>query len=71
MHSKQNRLDAIAACGALVLALSAGASAQWKNLNGQKVPAVAAQKWLNTKGESPTSESLRGKVWLIEFFATW
>ncbi len=56
---------------ACTLTMSLGAQSAWKNLDGKAVPQVAAAAWLNTKGAQPTSTTLRGKVWLIEFFATW
>jgi len=60
---------------ALVLGLAAGSRAQeqsgWRNLDGQKVPPISAKEWVNTGKEEPTSANLRGKVWLLEFFATW
>jgi thiol-disulfide isomerase/thioredoxin len=39
---------------------------------GEAPPPVAAQAWLNWKGKEPPSlESLRGKVVVVEFWATW
>ncbi len=52
------------------------AQSGWKKLDGQAVPAifageVIAEEWLNTGGKAPTAATLKGKVWLLEFFATW
>lgn len=39
---------------------------------GSEPPEIAAAAWLNWKGESaPTLKSLRGKVVVVEFWATW
>ena len=56
-----------------ILLSSAAAPCQggWKNLTGKRVPAIHADDWLNTdKNDRPSSKSLKGKVWLLEFFAT-
>jgi len=45
--------------------------AGWKNLDGQKVPDFTAKEWMNTGKQAPSAASLRGKVYLLEFFATW
>lgn len=37
---------------------------------GQPAPAISAKEWINLKAQ-PTLESLRGKVVLLEFWATW
>jgi thiol-disulfide isomerase/thioredoxin len=37
---------------------------------GQPAPEISAKEWLNIKA-SPTLGSLRGKVVLLEFWATW
>ena len=64
------------AVSSIVIAVLASAGAipcqgGWKNLTGRSVPAIHVDKWLNTeKGDQPTSKSLKGKVWLLEFFAT-
>jgi len=56
----------------LLLLASLPASAEgWKKLDGQVVPDIGAKSWLNTGKESPNSALLRGKVFLLEFFATW
>jgi len=47
------------------------AAVGWKSLSGQEPFAISATTWLNTGDEVPTPESLRGKVWMLEFFATW
>jgi hypothetical protein len=53
-------------------ALAAPARAEgWKKLDGQKVPDFQAKEWFNTGDQAPTAADLRGKVWLLEFFATW
>ena len=61
----------IGALSALVY-LAVPSHADWKNLDGQKVPEVTAKEWLNVEGKTtPSVASLRGKVYLLEFFATW
>ena len=61
--------------GLLILALlgvCAGASeAGWKDLNGQKAPTITAKEWFNAGKKGPDLSALRGKVILLEFFATW
>ena len=56
---------------AAVAALTFPAFAGWKNLDGRKVPEFTAKEWLNTDRYTPSVADLRGKVYLIEFFATW
>ena len=51
--------------------LATTVEAQWRDLSGKIVPNITARRWFNTNDEVPTSEALRGKVWLLEFFATW
>jgi len=53
--------------GSVPLAAQAG----WKDLTGKVAPQISASTWLNTGGEAPDVETLKGKVWLLEFFATW
>ncbi len=48
---------------------SATAQSGWKNLTGKDAPPIHADKWINTGGAGATD--LKGKVWLLEFFATW
>ncbi len=55
----------------LVLAGSLPAQGGWKDLTGKRVPELKVADWLNTDGAAPTSASLRGKVWLLEFFGTY
>ena len=51
--------------------LAAPARAEWNKLNGQAVPAIEADAWLNLgKEKAPTVKSLKGKVYLLEFFST-
>ena len=56
---------------AILLALAAPAAAEWQKMDGQKVPEISAKEWLNTGKEKPTAATLRGKVFILEFFATW
>ena len=64
-------LLALAALLALGL-VSSPADAEWKDLNGQKVPEVTAKQWWNTGSKTaPSTASLRGKVYVVEFMATW
>ncbi|MHC4954714.1 MAG: hypothetical protein ACYTGZ_12580 [Planctomycetota bacterium] len=43
----------------------------WKKLDGQKMPPISAKAWLNAGKKGPDLSALRGKVVLLEFFATW
>jgi hypothetical protein len=52
-------------------ALAVPARADWQSMNGQPVPALSGKAWLNTDKEEPTAASMRGTVYLLEFFATW
>lgn len=54
-----------------VAALAPVARAEWQPMTGQRVAGISADEWLNTGKEAPTAADLRGKVWLLEFFATW
>ncbi len=54
----------------LLLAAALSAQGGWKDLRGKQVPEIRVQKWLNTDGQEPTSATLKGKVWLLQFFAT-
>ncbi|NJN14581.1 MAG: hypothetical protein HC813_02860 [Planctomycetes bacterium] len=57
---------------ALLAAFSMPALAEgWKKLEGQRVPEFTAKTWLNTGKEEPNAALLRGKVYILEFFATW
>jgi cytochrome oxidase Cu insertion factor (SCO1/SenC/PrrC family) len=55
----------------LVLVGSLPAQGGWKDLTGKRVPELKVAAWLNTDGAEPTSASLKGKVWLLEFFGTY
>ena len=51
--------------------LALPAAADWTKMDGQAVPGISAKAWLNTeKGEEPSVRSLKGKVYLLEFFST-
>jgi hypothetical protein len=67
-----NRMLRLTLLGALIGAFAIPAAAQsgWKNLDGQKAPSIVAKEWLNAGKNAPTSKELRGKVILLEFFAT-
>ena len=60
-------LLSLAAVGALTFTADAG----WNKMDGQQVPNITAKEWFNTGKSTPDTSSLRGKVYLIEFFATW
>lgn len=36
---------------------------------GQTAPLLKADGWIN--GEAPTAETVKGKVWVADFFAYW
>jgi len=54
-----------------LLAVAATAAADWQKMDGQAAPNISAKEWLNTGKLVPTTADLRGKVYLLEFFATW
>ena len=62
-------MKALALFAAVSCAVAAPAQSGWRDLAGQPAPALDAETWLNTDG-SPTLDSLKGKVWLLYFFAT-
>ena len=46
--------------------------AEWNKMDGQPVPVISGDAWLNLgKEKPPTTKTLKGKVYLLEFFATW
>ena len=69
----RNRMLTLVLSGMLLGAFAVPAAAQsgWKNLNGQKAPSIVAKEWVNAGKKAPTAKDLRGKVILLEFFATW
>ena len=56
---------------AAALSLSVSAEAGWNKMDGQPVPDITAKEWFNAGKKAPSTSSLRGKVLLIEFMATW
>ena len=62
------RMSALVVGG--VLALAASTDAEWKSLTGQKAPGFDVKRWINPP-EGNSVEDLRGKVLLVEFWATW
>ncbi len=42
----------------------------WKDLTGKPMLELTVTSWLNTGDKQPTTALLKGKVWLLEFFAT-
>ena len=62
-----------ALCIAASLTLAAHAVAQdgWKRLDGQPVPEIHVEDWYNVVGQISGVADLKGKVFLLEFFATW
>lgn len=57
-------------CSFIAVALPAPAQG-WKQLDGKAAPEVSAAAWLNAGDQVPGNQALQGKVWLLEFFATW
>ena len=65
------RKSALILVSLILLAAPAAAQSGWKKLNGQKAPAITAKEWINAGKKAPDLASLRGKVILLEFMATW
>ncbi len=38
---------------------------------GMMAPELQATEWFNHIGQMPSLESLKGKVWIVEKWATW
>ncbi len=55
----------------MLATLAATAGADWRSMNGERAPEFSAENWLNTGKTAPTAADMRGKVYLLEFFATW
>ena len=68
-HVPMARASALG-CAVLALAASPALARDWKHLDGKPVPEISISDWLNTDGVEGVAD-LRGKVFLIEFFATW
>lgn len=77
MNTAKSYLLVLAACALPGLsaaqeeAEAADATVGWKQFTGQAAPAIEAKAWLNVGDQVPANEALQGKVWLLEFFATW
>ncbi len=54
----------------VLLAAASSARADWKTLDGQSAPNFKVDKWINAP-EGGDIDDLRGKVILLEFWATW
>ena len=54
-----------------VFASASYAQSGWRKLDGLKAPPITAKEWLNAGKKGPDLAALRGKVILLEFFATW
>jgi len=55
------------ATAAVVLLVSSATAGGWRDLAGQPAPAISAARWLNVEGDPVTLESLKGRVWLLNF----
>ena len=55
----------------MLASLAATAQADWLSMNGERAPEISAKTWLNAGKKAPSNADLRGKVYLLEFFATW
>jgi hypothetical protein len=56
----------------LALAASPAATFEgWKDLTGEPAPPIEADAWIHAQPDEATIDALRGKVYLLEFFATW
>lgn len=56
--------------GIALLAAASAARAEWNSLLGKEAPSVTVESWINP-AEGETLEDLRGRVILLEFWATW
>ena len=64
----RTRLAILTLGGMLVAAASA--RAEWKDITGEKAPSFGVERWIHPP-DGDTIEDLKGKVVLIEFWATW
>lgn len=55
---------------ALSLLLAASSVGAWDDFTGQQAPSITVETWFN-QSEGATLEDFRGKVVLLEFWATW
>jgi hypothetical protein len=53
-----------------VLAAAATAGAEWEALTGEPAPPFKVERWIHPP-DGDNLEDLRGKVVLVEFWATW
>ncbi len=68
---KPNLALAAAALGALVAVGATAKSLPDLPEPGEQAPEIAAAKWFNYLGKTPSIDSLRGRAVLLEFWATW
>lgn len=64
-------MRSIALAVALVASLATAARAEVKNLNGQVPPELGPVEQVNGSEQAAALGALKGKVVMLEFFATW
>ena len=67
---KSFRITSAAVIVAMLLVAPGSVLAVGKQLTGQKPPELQVKEWLNTE-ENYTFKKLKGKIVLIDFWATW
>ncbi len=60
----------LAIVATLALLAASPARAEWQSLRGKEAPDFKVAKWLNAC-EGDSVADLRGKLLLVEFWATW
>ncbi len=53
----------------VLTAASAVHAGEWHVLDGKQAPPLTITAWLNQGEATPSNESLKGRVWLLQFMA--
>jgi hypothetical protein len=53
----------------LLTVTSAVHAGEWHVLDGKQAPPLTINAWLNHGEATPSNESLKGRVWLLQFMA--
>ncbi len=70
-HTRSSRSPAIALAAGLALGVTPPAQSGWLDMMGEPVPEISARTWYDAGSEHSeplSAASLKGKVWLLEFF---